>query len=413
MAMALMSATCHATSLPASDTSGPIQTGAEMIIKKPVGNEPLYISEMTDIKSGPGLAARKIASSQTHNVTLRQVYDKELYECTDIVRIIGDDFYLGVQTFSDDETETISLPEGTYTFLSEFALLDENVFLAGIRCNAYILIENVTVDKDLSIEFKAEEAVNLITCESRNPDGEVPMLPGTRFTPDGPEKIDDNITYLTIANHFSSKKYGWIYGRNITGNFCQINENNGSSFNVSRQSDILINNVSDDIRITQSRLASAQDGFYFSFMKPIEGVSESCEGEYSDEYSVTHQEHCQPSILSENSQEKYPTPYFISFASNFGWIMSSSYTMESESGLLQIAGAHYLPGDFQLFFRPAYADLFTSDGLIYMIKSMPLCLSSDGSFTRIYEQHSDSFKNTAIQWDTTPPMQHPAFSHDE
>ena len=76
------------------------------------------------------------------------IYDTKKYEDMDVIRIAGENFYM--TTWPD---ETVELPEGTYTFLTEFSVLDNNVFLAGIKGYAYIILENVTIDSDITIEF--------------------------------------------------------------------------------------------------------------------------------------------------------------------------------------------------------------------------------------------------------------------
>ena len=173
----------------------------------------------------------------------------------------------------------------------------------------------------------------------------------------------------------------------------------------------------------KSRLASADDGFYFSFMKPINGVTESCEGAYSDNYSVKHTEKYIPSILNENSEENFSSPFSISYKFNYGWISNPSYSVESNCGLLQISGAEYLPDSYELGFLHSYVDFATPAfseetgeeiGLMtYSFQSMPMYLSSDGSLCRTYEQHINGFKNTMNPNSTLPAMQHPAFSYDE
>ena len=85
------------------------------------------------------------SSARTHTVTLKQVFDENLYECIGIVRIVGEDFYLGTSTddtYAGVQEGVAELPEGTYTFLSEFDVLDEKIQY-GKRCNAWIVIENV------------------------------------------------------------------------------------------------------------------------------------------------------------------------------------------------------------------------------------------------------------------------------
>jgi hypothetical protein len=382
---------------------------------------PVFKSEIMPAKN----MRKTDSSARTHTVTLKQVFDENLYECIGIVRIVGEDFYLGTSTddtYAGVQEGVAELPEGTYTFLSEFDVLDEKIQY-GKRCNAWIVIENVKIDKDTTIEFKAADAKNLITCESLNPNGEVQMLPTIKYTPEGRENLEGNVSDLVIGNSISSKRFGPIYGRDGKCNYVLINENAGTSFNISRIMDIMINDVSDDICITQSRLASADDGFYFSFMKPINGVTESCEGAYSDNYSVKHTEKYIPSILNENSEENFSSPFSISYKFNYGWISNSSYSVESNCGLLQISGAEYLPDSYELGFLHSYVDFATPAfdeetgeeiGLMtYSFQSMPMYLSSDGSLCRTYEQHINGFKNTMNPNSTLPAMQHPAFSYDE
>ncbi len=375
----------------------------------PTNEQQVWYSESIELpkKLSPNKEGR-----ETYKVTLKQVYDPEIYASREWIRMAGEDFYdYKFVDGTSDYTVTVNLPEGEYAFISDFDVIDDAVPVAYIRNIAYIVLE-VSVTSDMTIEFRPEEATNLITCESVNPNGEIPTLPTTLTSQEYPKgiKIDGNTSELHIFTTFASKRFGSLFINRTGANFGKIYYD--SEFNVSRVADISINDVSDDICITQSRVASDNEGFYFSFMKPIYGVTESCNGEYSSDYSISYNEDYLNSIISTNTQAYLPKPYQLT---TFIKLDNNAYsTLESSTdGLVQIAGASYIPDKYEVEFQMDYIEFTTPVfdqeteipiGLIhYPIKSMPVYLSPDGTLRRTYEHVSDYDSHETI---------HPFLSYD-
>ena len=369
-------------------------------------------------------------AAATHTVTVKLIFDPEKYESIRTVRIAGDGFSFGLSwgSFSGDETTglltaTCELPEGTYTVFTEYACLDSNVMFST-GGYAWIVLEDVAVNSDITLEMKAEDATNKLTYNSVNPDGEAPMLPTTLYTADGMEELEGNITEITIGNDIIDTEYGWIYGRGFTGDFGVIHNNGGRGFDIARISDIRINNVSDRICLTQSRLCAASDGFYFTASEPVYGVKASGEGKYHSDYGTSYEETFLPSPLGKTADKEIFTPFYnCSFSEVTPRYTSSSRSITSPTGKLQCAGIDNIPTDlYCLRFNIDYADygkkVYDEETgeeigiMTYASRTQPLRFDADGNPVRDFVQLINDYSNTSeMSHNYSPVQEHPAFSY--
>lgn len=365
-------------------------------------------------------------SEKMHTVTYKMVYDKDLYESTGMFRVAGEDgFYEGFSTWSNDDPDfgTVELPEGEYTFATEFCIIDNSKMFSN-GGYAWIVLENVVVDGDVTVEFAAADAKNLLTMGGvTTPHGETPMLPTTHFSPDGRENLEGNVSELSVINALSSRRHGWLYGRGSKGNFGVINDNGGSGFNIFEVSDVHINDVSDDIYVSSTILMGAADGFYSSTMKTVAGIEDNVEGEFDAEYPTVYEEKYVPSLLASSVEDdKYEHGYTCSFARVFpsGKVSKNDYiSVPSPEGILYCAGINNASDFEDNFFNITYADYVepwideeTGEEMgyaSYFSQSQGLSFDRDGNPIRNFSQLLSEF-NTYEYGATGPNTAfHPAF----
>lgn len=356
------------------------------------------------------------AGESTHDVTIQILFDESNYETADMVRVAGDNFYKGFFTDEDPEKPhcgTISLPEGYYTFFTEFEVKDSTIFLTNK--NAWIVLENIHVTSDMYLEMRAEDATNAISISPLTPKGETPVLPTVRYTADGMENIEGNINGMVLYSNIMSVKHGWIYGRESMGNFGYINENTGQSFNLLDVAEIRINDVSDDICISQYMLCGADDGFYASVMTPIRGISESTTGNYSPDYDKTYTPAITQSILSASSDPELFTPLYSCYVDFITPVSKprifSGTSLESPSGELQVAGKTSDASIYKLLFSLSYSDFglpqYDENGeyigtMMYMTQLQPLFFGENGTIRCEIRQLIEDYTKQSDESDYLP-----------
>jgi len=369
-------------------------------------------------------------SATTHSVTVKLIFDNSKYDNWGMIRVAGEDFYDGFFIENKDDsglTGTIELPEGVYTFFTEYDQLDENTMF-GRSGYAWILIEDVNVNNDnVVVEMKAADAKNRLTFNCTTPDGSEPVLPTTHYTgnPEGPDKIEGNISGMVISNDIFSNGVN-IYGRGGQGDFRVISDVGGRSFDMARVLDIRVNNISDKACVQQSRMMAATDGFYVTVSKPVYGVSSSADGEYSSNYDTAYKLNFIPSTLGKNTDKEVFTPSYSLFVE---WIYpddkkTSSRPVSSPAGDIFIAGLDNAPDDLYKFaFRPGYTDygrvVYDDETgeemgmMTWTTQAQRLWFDADKKPVKEYVQLSSLFTPTdeKTDLDYAPMNGHPAFSH--
>jgi len=277
----------------------------------------------------------------THKLNIRLIADPEKYNSrrssaqirtTDVAKSI---FRFNAENDSISSA-SIDIPEGVYTIFSEIEIKD-STWMWGKSGFAVVILENIEVKADKTIEVKASDAKNKITFNSFNPDGQISSLNCMDYTSGTLVYTEGNIKEIEIETEFLSKKHGKLYGRGSRGNFTRIQNRN--QFDLFRLTDVYINDVSEDIGIIQTRGMSAKDGFYYTVSKPIFGVNKSMDAEFDKKYDCTYTEEYKGSKLHATIDIKDYTPiYFYSNTKIGSDFRSNSKGLSANSGKLQCAG---------------------------------------------------------------------------
>lgn len=363
-----------------------------------------------------------------HSLTVKLVYDPSKYDSWSMFRVAGKDFYQGYFTGDDPglpDEATLTLPEGRYVVFCEFPILNENIVL-GIEGFAWI-VKEIELKADMEIELKAEDARNVLTCNSVTPDGSKPELPGIRVPEDGPDdyfdKIEGNISKMVISNLISSGFAGFVYERQGMGDFQVVDERGGTCFDLARHLDIRINDVSEDICLHQYNVMTADDGFYVTSMRPVSGLQCSADGEYEQTYSPAFTEEFAPSLKArDNNPEVYAPAWSLHTTETFvNGVSFPGYELAAPSGNIQVAGITNGQALYKIRVHMSYADWGveekdpdTEEVWIHSYPSpaQPFAFDESGNPVKEYVQLIDDFKlYESLDSKYAPWNGHPAFSH--
>lgn len=352
---------------------------------------------------------KPISRGETGKLTVTISTEDPKYDISYVtVMIVGEKSKKGI--FSEDGQVSVELPKGDYAVFAEIEISDMDMMF-GRGGFAWILKE-ITVGDNSSLTIDPAEATVDIVCRSVNPNGEEPMLPTDKYSAEGMEGLEGNITYIDITSIATHSKFGEIFSRETACNYEIVNETGGPSFNPQRLTDIHINPLSDNFTIYQKRMMStATDGFYFTAMRPVTGATKSVEGKFETEYPVCHTI-CYKSICETPSTVEIASPYKV----NFG-----HYTMISAGSSIKIAGLNNIfdKERFMTCIADYAENVYDDDGepkgtSVYYSRLQGVTFDSEGNPAIEVVQLNSEYTTTDNPKDTyTPTEGHSAFSFAE
>ncbi len=202
---------------------------------------------------------------------------------------------------------------------------------------------------------------------------------------------------MIISTDISQKTLGFIYGRTVEAEFSIVNDNGGTGFEIFKRAELWINDVSEDIEISQWHLSSSDDnGFYYSEMQPIYGVHESVEAYFDKDFSKPYITEYLPSVIGKESEENGFEPIYTCVANEIFENISISKTsgMSSSSKLwrsgsssddtLYDMGFSVWYGDYQ---ETAYDDEepeIELGTMVYFTRTMPLQFKGNGDIRTLF-----------------------------
>ncbi len=366
-----------------------------------------------------------------HSLTVRLTYNPDRYMSWDMFRVAGEDFYQGYFTGDDPEdTEnygkaTISLPEGRYVVFCEYTILNENIML-GTEGWAWI-VKEIDLTSDMEIDLDADEAKNRLVCNSVTPEGETPTLTTYHYSEDWteddpPEVIEGNVSQMFISSTVSSTWAGWIYGRSSLGDFRITDDRGVKEFDLTRMTDIRINDISEDICLHQYSLMSAKDGFYVTSMRPVFGLTGDRESEYEKSYSAPFVQKFHPSLkAADNNPELFIPTWWMHSQEIFPNDNSfNGDDLQSPAGEIWTAGIDNFPEWMKIRLFQSYADWGVEEvdpetgetGIrCYPSASQPFGFDESGNPVKEYVQLIPDYTRSE-DWEEYCPWEgNPAFSH--
>lgn len=354
-----------------------------------------------------------ISRGETGKLTLTATSDNPKYDLDNTFYVIYGENYKTTWFSDPDNTEIyVELPKGDYIVAAQTPIIDETQMYASGGF-AWI-VKEVTVGDNTSLTINPAEATVDIVCRSVNPDGEEPMLPTRKWSAAGEEELlEGNITEFAITTRLVNSKFGTIRELEQCCNFGVIDEyKDMASFELQRVSDIHINPLSNNYTIYQERLMStADDGFYYTAMRPITGPTKSVEGKFETEYPITHSITYQSNSQTP-SPEEVPVPYRTA---------ASQYSLSSAGNRIQIAGlSNAFPNKRFLTSVADYAEKhYDNEGkldgiMVYYSPLQAVTFDSEGNPSIEVVQLNSEFTHTD-NWDDiyAPAEGHPAFSFAE
>lgn len=307
-------------------------------------------------------------------------------------------------------SDSIELPEGEYTIVAQFIKQDPTVlnYMGG---QVFVVLQlNLTGDDHVILD--PSTATNHITAPSYTPDGELPKLPTLHtMSDDQIEYEPGNVNFLTIRTSLFHKENGGLYTISTSAEYERSSEEGlFPDSNIFKCSEIWINDVSDDIAITQCQFASTdENGFYYTEMTPIFGISDSMEGVYSREYEKPYVMESQLSIAGEESvkngyERVYTCLAYILQPNLKELICFNEGTGYSHAPILWVAGINQLQGTSETLLSIQYSDVMqqsmdnqtenSGEFLIYFTRTMPLRFNPDHSIETVYTPQTGQYQRS-------------------
>lgn len=347
----------------------------------------------------PPKTIMKAASEEDMNpLTVTIVGDAEMYTVIG-VRVKGIDYSDNMWLDLGDEeaaTGTVDLTSGLYTIVAHFRKIDP-AFMFSHGADVFVVEENIDMSSPQQIILDVATATNKISGISYTPDGSVPKLPTKHYTADGLVEEEGNVNYMIISTDISQKNLGFVYGSIIEADFSIINDNGGVGFEIFKRAELWINDVSEDIEISQWHLSSSDDnGFYYSEMQPIYGVHESVEAYFDKNFSEPYVTDYSSSVIGKESEENGFEPIYTCVANQIFENINLSKTsgMSSSSKLWRSGissddttydmGLSVWYGDYQ---EIAYDDEdpeIELGTMVYFTRTMPLQFKGNADITTIF-----------------------------
>lgn len=360
------------------------------------GTEPAYKAFHTKLSSG----LRTEASEQTHTLSITLEADQEKFDPI-WTQIIGKDGFLaGVWhdlTVPEFVTASTELPEGEYCIVSHLREIDPTMmFKVGPDV---LLVTKVDLTEDLSVTLDASSAVNILSGTFYIPGGEVAKLPATYYPIDGEmQELDGNVNFLQINSTLSNIDFGFLYGIVLESDFEALGEDpEYKAFDMTKRSVIKINSLGDDFCFSQFRLASTDaDGFYYSDMKPLWGISSESDLHYSKDYDLSY---VVDGVRSISGEESFKAGYTPTYDCKVSSIQPNHFITRgvrlSTSPKLWLAGACQNTEPVEHLFSVSYSDFQTTvyddeepeielGTMVYFTSTMPVRFNTDGMTETVF-----------------------------
>lgn len=340
------------------------------------------------------------------SATLQANPQEYRYEWTSIAS--KDSFYW-LSLSQDDpnaQNDSIELPEGEYIIIAHFSKLDPNVLY--MQGGQVLVVFQINLSEDTTITLDPTTATNHVTTLSYTPDGESPKLPVYHSLSGGEVEVEPgNVNYLAIRTSLIHKELG-LYTIGHSAEYEWASEDGEfPNSNIFKASEIWINDISDDIALTQFQIASTDNnGFYYTEMTPLWGITESVEGKYSKEYLKPYTLHSTLSIAGEKSVKKglersYTCMAYILQPQVRHLNCSFEVTAYSKTPTLWVAGINQLEKPYETLLSIQFSDYqeilsSTSEPgelmLSYYTRTMPLRFNSDKSVETIYTPQTGDYQ---------------------
>lgn len=178
----------------------------------------------------------------TYQIRVNLEYDSEKYVPFGIT-LVNKEYRKTFDPSGDEDYFDIQAPCGRYDIVCNF-LIKKNVD-SPVPPESYVILENVDVTSDIEVTIDASTATNLIEFSSYNPDGNLSILPLM-----SKEECNPTVEMIYSCTFILSKNIGFIEGLSV---YAEVTE---SSEYPDRLRNILVNDLSENYSITQSRVLS-------------------------------------------------------------------------------------------------------------------------------------------------------------